>query len=83
MPAGKSTDCDHIHPYRQGGATCTCNLAPLCRQHHRAKTHGAFSYRRTDAGEYDWLLPSGFTVRRDHLGTHRPEPPEPPEPPDQ
>ena len=32
---------DHDHPDR-GGSTCDCNLAPLCRWHHRLKTH----YRR-------------------------------------
>jgi hypothetical protein len=30
-------DDDHTVPYDQGGLTCECNLAPLCRRHHRAK----------------------------------------------
>jgi hypothetical protein len=32
-----SCDLDHTHPWDQGGATCECNLAPLCRHHHRCK----------------------------------------------
>jgi hypothetical protein len=38
-------DIDHRRPYDhdnpgRGGATCTCNLASLCRRHHRLKTAG-------------------------------------------
>ena len=33
-------DLDHIEPHADGGATCPCNLAPLCRGHHRLKTAG-------------------------------------------
>jgi hypothetical protein len=28
-----SCDLDHTDPYHQGGRTCECNLAPLCRHH--------------------------------------------------
>ena len=34
-------DKDHSVPHSRGGPTCPCNLAPLCRRHHRIKTHGA------------------------------------------
>ncbi len=34
-------DKDHSIPHSRGGPTCPCNLAPLCRRHHRIKTHGA------------------------------------------
>ncbi len=34
----ESCDLDHIEPHAEGGATCACNLAPLCRGHHRLKT---------------------------------------------
>ncbi|HEY8787737.1 MAG TPA: HNH endonuclease signature motif containing protein [Actinopolymorphaceae bacterium] len=30
-------DTDHTHPWETGGATCPCNMAPLCRRHHRLK----------------------------------------------
>ncbi|GAA4677569.1 HNH endonuclease signature motif containing protein [Nocardioides nanhaiensis] len=75
-------DCDHLKPYDEGGATCTCNLAPLCRRHHRFKTHGAVTYRRIGPGAYEWEFQTGMTVVRDHLGTHPPVWPKPP-PPDE
>src|SRR4029453_16852473 len=37
---GQDADCDHITPYHRAGRSCSGNLAPLCRKHHRAKTHG-------------------------------------------
>ena len=40
-------DKDHSVPHSSGGPTCPCNLAPLCRRHHRIKTHGAWTYRRS------------------------------------
>ena len=50
-----STFCDLDHiveyvPMDEGGPpgqTRPANLAPLCRRHHRAKTFGDFTYRRT------------------------------------
>ena len=33
-------DLDHATPYAQGGATCACNVRPLCRSCHRLKTAG-------------------------------------------
>lgn len=37
-------DLDHIKPHAEGDATTTGNLAPLCRRHHRAKTHADWTY---------------------------------------
>ena len=60
-------DLDHIDPYipldRGGppGQTSVAALAPLCRRHHRAKTHGLFTYRRLPDGTYHWQLPTGDT----------------------
>lgn len=41
-------DLDHTEPYDHGdpaagGATCRCNLKPLCRLHHRIKTFTAWT----------------------------------------
>jgi hypothetical protein len=44
-------DLDHTTPYPEG-ATCVCNLQPLCRWHHRLKTTGRFSVR-TDTRAHD------------------------------
>ncbi len=30
-------DLDHAIAWDQGGLTCECGLAPLCRHHHRCK----------------------------------------------
>ncbi|HEV7875875.1 MAG TPA: HNH endonuclease signature motif containing protein, partial [Nocardioides sp.] len=62
-------DCDHITPYRQAGRSCSCNLAPLCRKHHRAKTHGGWSYTPLDRGSYVWTSPHGYQFLRDQHGT--------------
>ncbi|MFS3128852.1 HNH endonuclease signature motif containing protein [Nocardioides sp. Bht2] len=60
-------DLDHIEPYDSGaserrgppgktplGQTAPENLAPLCRRHHLAKTHGRWKYQRTRDGNYLW-----------------------------
>ncbi|QDH10953.1 HNH endonuclease [Nocardioides dongxiaopingii] len=68
-------DLDHVVPYSAGGTTSSDNLAPLCRRHHRAKTHSRWHYRMADPGTYDWTAPSGLTYRRDHHGTTALDPP--------
>ncbi len=45
-------DHDHTHPRSREGATCTCNIAPLCRTHHRLKTHTPWTYTTLDPGTY-------------------------------
>ncbi len=43
-------DLDHNHDFRTGGPTARHNLGPFCRQHHNAKTHGRWHYRRDPDG---------------------------------
>jgi hypothetical protein len=74
-------DKDHVVPYDAraagrgepaggGGVTCSCNLAPLCRRHHRLKTHGrGWSYTVLDPGTFLWSSPHGYQFLRDHTGT--------------
>ncbi|GAA5150974.1 hypothetical protein GCM10023340_29100 [Nocardioides marinquilinus] len=57
----RRVDLDHIHPYESGGPTSTSNLAPLCRRHHRAKTHSRWRYRMLEPGRYEWTSPTGRT----------------------
>jgi len=66
----RSCDTDHAHPRSRGGPTCSCNLAPLCRRHHRLKTHSPWSYLVLDPGRYVWTTPHGYQFLRDHTGTH-------------
>jgi hypothetical protein len=68
--SSRACDLDHIEPYipialgGPPGQTHQDNLAPLCRHHHRMKTHGGWSYLRTPDGSYRWSSPIGrsFTV---------------------
>ena len=63
-------DTDHVIPHARDGTTCSCNTAPLCRRHHRAKTHSAWTYAVLDRGTYLWTTPNGIQLIRDHHGTH-------------
>ena len=66
-------DCEHRVPHDpdrdDGGPTCTCNLAPCCRRHHRAKTTGGWTYVTVEPGVYLWRSPLGYQFLRDHTGT--------------
>ncbi|WP_418064180.1 DUF222 domain-containing protein [Pimelobacter simplex] len=66
-------DLDHARPHGQGGPTCPCNLVPLCRRHHRAKTHSQWRYQVTTIGTYLWRSPAGFHFEVSHRGTHAAE----------
>jgi hypothetical protein len=46
-------------PYDQGGLTCWCNLAPVCRRHHRAKQAARWHLEQPRPGEMTWRMPSG------------------------
>ena len=52
-------DDDHTLPYDQGGRTCECNLAPLCRRHHRAKQARGWRLTQPEPGTMVWVTPSG------------------------
>ena len=56
-------------PRDDGGPTCTCNLAPACRGHHRAKTTGGWTYVTVEPGVYLWRSPLGYQFLSDHTGT--------------
>ena len=57
-PAARCDD-DHTLPYDQGGRTCECNLAPLCRRHHRAKQARGWRLTQPEPGTMVWVTPSG------------------------
>ncbi|WP_377323936.1 DUF222 domain-containing protein [Pimelobacter simplex] len=69
--AAMRCDLDHARPHNRGGPTCPCNLVPLCRRHHRAKTHSTWRYQVTEIGTYLWRSPSGFHFEVSHRGTHQ------------
>ena len=66
-------DCDHIEPFDSGGVTCpTCNLAPLCRHHHRLKTLAGWRYWMLGPpGTYLWADPHGLLYLRTRDGTRQ------------
>jgi hypothetical protein len=61
----RACDLDHTVPYDQGGRTCECNLAPLCRRHHRAKQGPGWRLDQPQPGILTWTAPHGrsYTVR--------------------
>ncbi|HEV2376504.1 MAG TPA: HNH endonuclease signature motif containing protein [Streptosporangiaceae bacterium] len=54
-------DVDHTLAYQRGGRTCECNLAPLCRRHHRAKQAHGWQLTQDEPGILTWITPSGRT----------------------
>ncbi len=52
-------DLDHTVPFDQGGRTCECGLAPLCRHHHRCKQSEGWRLEQPAAGHLRWTTPSG------------------------
>ncbi|GAA1932883.1 HNH endonuclease signature motif containing protein [Nocardioides hwasunensis] len=82
----RACDIDHIIAFDheadadgrpQTGPTTTSNLAPLCRTHHRLKTHTGWRYRMVEPGVFEWTSPHEHRYRRDHTGTTRiDEPPD-------
>ncbi|HWJ67339.1 MAG TPA: HNH endonuclease signature motif containing protein, partial [Nocardioides sp.] len=68
-------DIDHHTPYAQGGPTCPCQLVPLCRRHHRAKTFSLWRYVIIAPAHYLWISPSGRHFHVGPLGTTALDPP--------
>lgn len=76
MPGCQSriTDLDHVVPFPRGSTTAA-NLGPLCRRHHRLKTHTRWRQHVHEAGDDDsasatgadappmstWTSPAGIT----------------------
>ncbi len=75
-----SRRCDHDHqvPHADGGASCDCNLAPLCRRHHRLRTHAGWRYTSLDETTYLWSDPHGQQFLVDTTGTRDVTPPDRP-----
>ena len=66
----EACDKDHVIPYSEGGPTASDNIGPLCRRHHRLKTHhSGWGYTVLEPGCYLWSSPHGYQFLRDHRGT--------------
>jgi hypothetical protein len=62
-------DTDHLDPFADGGDTSTDNLIPLCRRHHRIKTHTPWQPALHPDGSIEWTSPTGqrFTGPPEHI----------------
>jgi len=56
-------DLDHQIPWDQGGTTDRANMGPLCRRHHRLKTHTGWQLKRNPDASVTWISPAGLTYR--------------------
>ena len=91
--SSRTADLDHCKPYDQNGPpgqTSARNHFPLCRRHHRMKTHremttgNRWTYRPTDPDHGEppraviWTSPLGLRYLVDRHGTHPWPPPDDP-----
>jgi len=60
MPA-RGCDIDHTLAVQDGGETCDCNLAALCRHDHRIKHQHGWTYQRLEDGTPQWTTRLGHT----------------------
>ena len=58
QPAARC-DLDHTVAWDQGGLTCECGLAPLCRHHHRCKQSQGWELEQPSPGVLRWRTPAG------------------------
>ena len=54
-------DLDHTTAWQHGGPTCPCNLAPLCRHHHKCKQKDGWTLEQPEPGVLVWRTPAGRT----------------------
>jgi hypothetical protein len=62
MPS-TACDLDHTAAVHDGGRTCDCNLAPLCRHDHCVKHSRGWAYTRLPDGRHEWTTPFGHVYR--------------------
>jgi len=75
MPA-RGCDIDHAVAVADGGETCDCNLAPLCRHDHCIKHQHGWTYQRFSDGTLQWTTRLGHTYLTNQMpdaGFQKPE----------
>ena len=70
----RTADLDHLEEWDpndpdSSGRTASRNLAPLCRGHHRYKTHARWTVIRTGPTTFTWTSPHGYTYDWDTTHT--------------
>jgi hypothetical protein len=53
-------DLDHTIAWDNGGITCECDLAPLCRHHHKVKQTRGWQLTQPSPGTLIWRTPAGI-----------------------
>jgi hypothetical protein len=54
-------DIDHTVAVADGGETCDCHLAPLCRHDHCMKHANGWTYKVRADSRIQWTSPLGHT----------------------
>nr|WP_274636972.1 HNH endonuclease signature motif containing protein [Microbacterium bovistercoris] len=72
-PAHKC-DIDHTLAYAEGGQTCLCNLAHLCKRHHTLKHETDWTVIQLPGGILEWTAPTGRIHHTRPPGTVRFQP---------
>lgn len=65
--AARGCDLDHTVPHPDG-PTASCNLACLCRMHHRAKHRAGWVLEQLTDGRLRWTSPAGVVAETEPLG---------------
>ena len=73
-PARTACDHDHAIPHDHGGPTCSCNVAPLCRHHHRLEDPHALALPTPRTRRLPVDLPARLRVPPRPLRHHRRHP---------
>ena len=60
--AASRCDLDHPIPHDQGSPTCECNLAPLCRHHHRCRQSSGWALSQPSPGVLRWTTRAAATT---------------------
>lgn len=74
-------DIDHSRDWADGGASEICNLACLCRKHHRLKHELRWRIEHEPGGVLEWTSALGRRYRTEPATRWPPPPPIPPAPP--
>ena len=56
----RAADLDHVQNF-DGTNSSSRNLVPLCRGHHRYKTHAGWTVVRTGPTSFTWTSPYGYS----------------------
>ncbi|KQW05803.1 hypothetical protein ASC66_12685 [Leifsonia sp. Root4] len=76
-------EIDHTHPFEHDGLTEECNLAVLCKKHHRLKHNSRWRVHQIGDGGLRWTSPAGRTYDTHPAppSSRRPPPDQSPAPP--